>query len=41
MCGKATPEPTGGFGELLFLDTNRKLVKGGRRLMLKHSATQY
>lgn len=37
MCGKATPEPKGGFGELLFLDTNRKLVRGGRRrLMRKH-----
>lgn len=46
MCGKATPEPggvsgaagvQGGFGELLFLDTNRKLVRvGGRRLMRKH-----
>lgn len=42
MCTKATLEPGGGewrrgFEELLFHDTNRKLVKvGGRCLMRKH-----
>lgn len=36
MCRKATLEPTGGLGELLFLDTNRKLARVGRRLMLRH-----